>query len=136
MDRSEVEEYARVVHTSGGDLLRLIDDILDLSKVEAGKIEILIDEVNVTEIPQLLKNTFDPVAAKKNLTFNVLTDPDVPAVILTDGQRLQQILKNLLSNAFKFTEQGSVKVQIALADREKAAELLGIQTDELILQSP
>ncbi|WP_430708698.1 CHASE3 domain-containing protein [Neobacillus novalis] len=133
MDRSEVEEYARVVHTSGGDLLRLIDDILDLSKVEAGKIEILIDEVNVTEIPQLLKNTFDPVAAKKNLTFNVLTDPDVPAVILTDGQRLQQILKNLLSNAFKFTEQGSVKVQIALADREKAAELLGIQTDELIL---
>ncbi|MFJ5717144.1 CHASE3 domain-containing protein [Neobacillus sp. NPDC093127] len=130
MDRSEVEEYARVVHTSGGDLLRLIDDILDLSKVEAGKIEILIDEVNVTEIPQLLKNTFDPVAAKKNLTFNVLTDPDVPAVISTDGQRLQQILKNLLSNAFKFTEQGSVTVRIALADPDKAAELLGTQTVE------
>lgn len=130
MDRSEVEEYARVVHTSGGDLLRLIDDILDLSKVEAGKIEILIDEVNVTEIPQLLKNTFDPVAAKKNLTFNVLTDPAVPAVISTDGQRLQQILKNLLSNAFKFTEQGSVTVRIALADPDKAAELLGTQTDE------
>ncbi|KLT15498.1 histidine kinase [Neobacillus vireti] len=130
MDRSEVEEYARVVHTSGGDLLRLIDDILDLSKVEAGKIEILTDEVNVTEIPLLLRTTFEPVAAKKNLRFEVLTGPDVPAVISTDGQRLQQILKNLLSNAFKFTEKGGVTVRIELADPEKAAELLGGNADE------
>ncbi|MFF2447211.1 CHASE3 domain-containing protein [Neobacillus sp. NPDC058068] len=133
MDRSEVEEYASVVNTSGGDLLRLIDDILDLSKVEAGKIEILTDEVNVTEIPQLLRNTFDPVAVKKNLTFEVLTGPDVPAVISTDGQRLQQILKNLLSNAFKFTEKGGVTVRIELADPEKAAELLGGKADEAML---
>ena len=63
-------------------MLRLIDDILDLSKIEAGKIEILTDEVNVTEIPQMMKNMFEPVAAKKNLTFEVLTDPNVPNVII------------------------------------------------------
>ncbi|MEH7082274.1 CHASE3 domain-containing protein [Neobacillus drentensis] len=120
---SEVEEYASVVHTAGGDLLRLIDDILDLSKIEAGKIEILTDEVNVTEIPQTLRNLFDPVARKKNLTFDVVTHPDVPPVISTDGQRLQQILKNLLSNAFKFTEQGGVTVRIELAPLEKVEEL-------------
>ena len=110
MDVSEVKESARVVYTAGRDLLRLIDDILDLSKIEAGKIEILTDEVNVTEIPQMMKNMFDPVAANKNLTFEVVTAPNVPNVITTDGQRLQQIWKNLLSNAFKFTEQGSVTV--------------------------
>ncbi|WP_423800090.1 CHASE3 domain-containing protein [Neobacillus sp. SAB-20_R2A] len=123
MDQDEIEEYARVVNTAGGDLLRLIDDILDLSKIEAGKIEILTDEVNVTELPQTLKSLFDPVAAKKNVTFEVQTDADVPPVISTDGQRLQQILKNLLSNAFKFTEQGSVTVQIAVSPPEKAEQL-------------
>ncbi|TDK64006.1 response regulator [Bacillus salipaludis] len=123
MDNAEVEEYSRVVYTAGEDLLRLIDDILDLSKIEAGKIEILTDEVNVTELPQLLKNMFDPVAAKKNVKFEVVTHPDVPPVISTDGQRLQQILKNLLSNAFKFTEQGSVTVRMELAPPDFAEKL-------------
>lgn len=130
---SEVEEYAGVVHTAGGDLLRLIDDILDLSKIEAGKIEILTDEVNVTEIPQTLRNLFEPVARKKNLTFDVITHPDVPPVISTDGQRLQQILKNLLSNAFKFTEQGGVTVRIEFAPLEKVAELPDLQEDAVVL---
>ena len=133
MDMSEVREYSKVVFTAGKDLLRLIDDILDLSKIEAGKIEILTDEVNVTEIPQMMKNMFDPVAAKKNLLFEVQTQPDVPSVILTDGQRLQQILKNLLSNAFKFTEQGSVTVRIELADSEKVEELLGLREEVPVL---
>ncbi|WP_223594826.1 CHASE3 domain-containing protein [Neobacillus bataviensis] len=123
LDQDEVGEYARVVNTAGADLLRLIDDILDLSKIEAGKIEILTDEVNVTELPQILKSLFAPVAAKKNLTFEVHRHPNVPAVISTDGQRLQQILKNLLSNAFKFTEQGSVSVRINLADAEKVPDI-------------
>jgi len=130
---SEVEEYASVIHTAGGDLLRLIDDILDLSKIEAGKIEILTDEVNVTEIPQTLRNLFDPVARKKNLTFDVVTHPDVPPVISTDGQRLQQILKNLLSNAFKFTEQGGVTVRIELAPLEKVEELPDLHEDADVL---
>lgn len=133
LDMSEVEEYARVVYTAGGDLLRLIDDILDLSKIEAGKIEILTDEVNVTEIPQTIKNIFDPVAAKKNLTFEIVTQPDVPPVISTDGQRLQQILKNLLSNAFKFTDQGGVTVGIELAHPEKVADLPDLHADASVL---
>lgn len=133
MDHEEVAEYARVVNTSGADLLRLIDDILDLSKIEAGKIEIVTDEVNVTELPQTMRNMFNPVAAKKNLQFEIITNPNVPPVLSTDGQRLQQILKNLLSNAFKFTEQGGVTLQIELAPPEKAGQLLNRQTAEPVL---
>ena len=133
MDMSQVREYSNVVFTSGKDLLRLIDDILDLSKIEAGKIEILTDEVNVTELPQMMKNLFDPVAAQKNLLFEVQTQEDVPSVIKTDGKRLQQILKNLLSNAFKFTEQGSVTVRIALADTEKVEGLLYLREEVPVL---
>jgi len=133
LDADEVAEYARVVNTSGADLLRLIDDILDLSKIEAGKIEIVTDEVNVTELPQTMRNMFNPVAAKKNLQFEIITNPNVPPVLSTDGQRLQQILKNLLSNAFKFTEQGGVTLQIELAPPEKAGQLLNRQTAEPVL---
>ncbi len=133
MDMSEIREYSKIVFTAGKDLLQLIDDILDLSKVEAGKMEILTDEVNVTEIPQMMKNLFDPVAAKKNLSFEVQTQPDIPPVILTDGKRLQQILKNLLSNAFKFTEQGSVTLRIAPADSEKVEALLGLREEVPVL---
>ncbi|MHA7966417.1 response regulator [Paenibacillus sp. CAU 1782] len=113
---SEEEGYARVIHSSGRDLLTLIDDILDLSKIEAGKISIVLDEVNVTEIPDLMKLSFDPVAEKKNVVFQHEMQPDVPQIIRTDGQRLQQILKNLLSNAFKFTDSGSVTLKIHKAD--------------------
>lgn len=130
MDMLEVRESMNMVHSAGKDLLGLIDDILDLSKIEAGKIEILTDEVNVTEIPQMMKNMFNPVAANKNLTFKVHVDPDVPPIILTDGQRLQQIWKNLLSNAFKFTQEGSVTVRIELASPEKIEGLLGVEEIE------
>ena len=129
MDMSEVENLHKSFY-AGGDLLRLIDDILDLSKIEAGKIEILTDEVNVTEIPQMMKNMFDPVAAKKNLTFEVLKIQMYLLSYSTDGQRLQQIGKNLLSNAFKFTEQGSVTVRIELAHPEKVEELFGLEVKE------
>lgn len=133
MEMSEVVEYSSVVHGAGKDLLALIDDILDLSKVEAGKIEIMTDEVNVTEIPQAMSQMFAPVAAKKGLNFEVELAPDVPDVILTDGQRLQQILKNLLSNAFKFTEKGTVSLKIARADSARVNELLRLQPDETVL---
>lgn len=133
MEMSEVVEYSRVVHGAGKDLLALIDDILDLSKVEAGKIEIMTDEVNVTEIPQAMSQMFAPVAAKKGLNFEVELEPNVPDVILTDGQRLQQILKNLLSNAFKFTEKGTVSLKIARADSARVNELLRLQPDETVL---
>lgn len=133
LQMSEVVEYSRVVNAAGHDLLSLIDDILDLSKVEAGKIEIMQDEVNVTEIPQSMELMFAPVAAKKALDFHVILDSDVPSVIVTDGQRLQQILKNLLSNAFKFTEEGAVTMRIALADSSRIRELLHRGPNETIL---
>jgi two-component system chemotaxis sensor kinase CheA len=133
MQMSEVVDYSRVVYAAGNDLLALIDDILDLSKVEAGKIEIMTDEVNVTEIPQLMKLMFAPVADKKGLDFEVILEPNVPNVILTDGQRMQQIVKNLLSNAFKFTEQGSVTMKIALADPSRIQELLHRDPEETVL---
>lgn len=130
---SEVVEYSRVVNAAGHDLLSLIDDILDLSKVEAGKIEIMQDEVNVTELPQAMELMFAPVAAKKALDFHIILEPNVPSVIVTDGQRLQQILKNLLSNAFKFTEKGSVSMRIALAESARIKELLHRDPEETIL---
>ncbi|SFE56058.1 two-component system, chemotaxis family, sensor kinase CheA [Paenibacillus catalpae] len=115
------EGYAKVIHTSGTDLLKLIDDILDLSKIEAGKVVLTIDEVNLTEIPEMMKLTFNPVAEKKELAFIVDMADNLPDVWYTDGQRLQQILKNLLSNAFKFTEKGSVHLQIERAGDETLA---------------
>jgi Signal transduction histidine kinase len=110
------EGYAKVIHTSGTDLLKLIDDILDLSKIEAGKVVLTVDEVNLTEFPEMMKLTFNPIAEKRNIAFSVEMADDLPDVWHTDGQRLQQILKNLLSNAFKFTEKGSVHLQIQSAD--------------------
>jgi two-component system chemotaxis sensor kinase CheA len=123
-EETEVEEYSRVIFRAGQDLLRLIDDILDLSKIEAGKIEILTDEVNVSEIPQSMKSMFEPIAAKKQLAFGVEMHPDTPSVLLTDGQRLHQVLKNLLSNACKFTEKGSVTLRIEPAHPDRVRELL------------
>ncbi|WP_424767407.1 response regulator [Paenibacillus sp. sgz302251] len=112
----EETNYAKVIHTSGNDLLALIDDILDLTKVEAGKVLLVMDEVNVTEIPDYMTLSFNSAAEKKGIAFLVDVDDDVPSVLYTDGQRLQQILKNLLSNAFKFTETGSVTLKIKNAD--------------------
>jgi two-component system chemotaxis sensor kinase CheA len=112
----EEKEYARVILSSGQDLLSLIDDILDLSKVEAGKIEILVDELNVSELPKLMSYNFGQLAEKKGVQFDVVIDSEIPILLYTDGRRLQQILKNLLSNAFKFTEQGSVTLKIHKAE--------------------
>lgn len=108
----EEVEFAKVINTSGKDLLNLINDVLDLSKVEAGKLEMLFEEVNIDELPLYLKQSFTHFGTKNNIAFNVLKAPDVEDVFYTDQKRFQQILKNLLSNAFKFTEQGEVTVHI------------------------
>ncbi|AOH53039.1 hybrid sensor histidine kinase/response regulator [Peribacillus muralis] len=105
-------EFAGVIHSSGQDLLNLINDILDLSKVEAGKLELTLSEVNLSELPSSLERNFSHIANKKGLEFNINMSPDVPTIFQTDEKRFQQIIKNLLSNAFKFTEKGSVSVQI------------------------
>ena len=109
-------EFAQTIYSSGTDLLNLINDILDLSKVEAGKMEINPTDVSMNEIRDFVERTFKPVADQKSVTLVVDVAPDVPSPMFTDGQRLQQVLKNLLSNAFKFTQQGGVTLAIHRAE--------------------
>ncbi|MBO9518501.1 MAG: response regulator [Porphyrobacter sp.] len=108
----EQVKYAQTIHSSGNDLLSLINDILDLSKIEAGHIEVNPETVALERLATDMRRLFDPVAADGQLTFAVSIAETCPATIDTDRQRLEQILKNLLSNAFKFTETGGVKLEI------------------------
>lgn len=111
-------EFANTIYSSGQDLLELINDILDLSKVESGKMEIYCEKVDLKDIARFSERNFLPLAEKKGLKFNIQFDNDVPDSIYTDKQRLQQILKNLLSNAFKFTGEGRVILHIRYAKKE------------------
>src|SRR5215470_5779143 len=106
-------EYANVIHSSGADLLQLINDILDLSRVEAGKMELHPERFGLRALVDDLRAVFQPLTSEKGLTF-IATTPagDSPAELYTDRQRLRQILHNLLSNAVKFTEQGRVELRI------------------------
>jgi signal transduction histidine kinase/CheY-like chemotaxis protein len=111
-------EYARVIHKSGSDLLMLINDVLDLSKIEAGKIELRLANENVKQIKDDMQSLFAEVANQKKIDFSIEIDPAVPEFIVTDKLRIEQIIKNLLSNAFKFTkEYGTVRFNIKPADR-------------------
>ena len=112
---SKQVEFARTIRDSGVDLLKLINDILDLSKVESGTVTVDVGEVRLQELQQNLERTFGHVAENKGLAFKIDIDKKLPAAIYTDAQRLDQVLKNLLSNAFKFTEAGHVNLQIARA---------------------
>ncbi len=106
-------QYAHSISSAGNDLLNLINDILDLSKVEAGKLEIRPESVFLPKVLNSLEKTFEPLAQEKKLKFQIKIDPNVPDTMITDSQRLQQILKNLLSNAFKFTEKGQVTLRVS-----------------------
>jgi signal transduction histidine kinase/HAMP domain-containing protein len=108
-------EYATVIHSSGSDLLRLINDILDLTKVEAGKMDINPERFALTGLIEDLRGVFGPLTEEKRLGFTITTAPGVPADLITDKQRLRQILYNLLSNAVKFTERGRVELRIETA---------------------
>ncbi|MFB9854549.1 HAMP domain-containing protein [Micromonospora andamanensis] len=108
-------EFARTIHGSGSDLLRLIDDILDLSKIEAGRMDVEPTEVRFTEICNYVEQAFSPQAEEKGLDFQVRIGKDLPPAVVTDAQRLQQILRNLLSNAVKFTDNGAVTLRISRA---------------------
>ena len=106
-------EFATTIHSAGNDLLALINDILDLSKVEAGKMELDLGPVALADVCEDVERSFRPMAKEKGLTFNIEFDDALPASIVTDEQRLQQVLRNLLSNAFKFTHSGEVSLAIA-----------------------
>jgi signal transduction histidine kinase len=113
-DQNEDIRYAELIHASGNDLLQLINDILDLSKVEAGKMDIVRETVAVEDAVNLLYHQFMPMAEQKNVAFVVEVGEDVPKLIESDGLRMNQILRNLLANAFKFTEQGMVRLTVSL----------------------
>ena len=117
----EQAQFAKTIQASGNDLLNLINDILDLSKIEAGHVEVRADELPIARLVKDLQRTFDPIAAERAVSFELAIDEDAPASIVSDRQRLEQILKNLLANAFKFTEAGSVTLAIAKAGAERVA---------------
>jgi len=108
-------EFAQTILSSGTDLLSLINDILDLAKIESGTVTLNVAPERLSDLGDYVNRTFRQVARDKGLEFGIFVDPKLPAVIETDGKRLQQILKNLLSNAIKFTERGSVTLRIAAA---------------------
>ncbi|MEY2160090.1 MULTISPECIES: response regulator [unclassified Rhodanobacter] len=111
LDEEQVES-ARIIHDAGNSLLHLINDILDLSKVEAGKMELVIDNLALAGLGQRLRRTFAHVAEEKRLGFTLDIDPGLPPVLRTDASKLEQIANNLLSNAFKFTADGTVGLRI------------------------
>jgi len=110
-------EYTEIIYRSGSDLLTLINDILDLAKIESGKLNLVYDHSIISHIMQDIQQLFTVMANKKNIRFTVQMSEDVPVVIYTDKIRLEQILKNLLSNAFKFTpENGSIELNISFRE--------------------
>jgi len=115
LDAEEVEAAA-VIHDSGSNLLRLINDILDLSKIEAGKMDVHREEVRVDAIAREVTRHFRHMAVESRLEFAIDVDPQVPEALVTDRSKLQQILNNLLGNAFKFTREGKVTLRLSLAD--------------------
>jgi CheY-like chemotaxis protein/signal transduction histidine kinase/HAMP domain-containing protein len=108
-------EFARTIHGAGTDLLNLISDILDLSKIESGTVTVEAEEVYFSNLLELVSRTFRHEAEARRLTFDVQLDANVGRTMVTDPKRLQQVLKNLLSNAFKFTEHGGVRLHVSAA---------------------
>jgi PAS domain S-box-containing protein len=131
-------QYAKIIHKSGNDLLSLINDILDLSKIEAGKIDILFEEVKIAEIAEDMEQLFTVLANEKKITFSIVFQNHIARTIITDRQRIGQVIKNLLSNAFKFTHEGGEvtlaftmehdRLSIAVADSG-----IGIPPDKQLL---
>ncbi len=132
-------EFASTIHTAGADLLSLISDILDLTKIEAGKMEINPGLASLSGIREYVERAFASVAEQKGLEFEVRATEQAPAAIFTDEQRLEQVLRNLLSNAFKFTESGRVELELAAAPDDSPYQLsvtvrdtgIGIAEDKL-----
>ncbi len=118
---AEQVKYARTIRASGDDLLILINDILDLSKIEAGHIQIHPEAVSLQRLANDIRQLFQPVADDRKVALEVVIAGDCPTAIETDRQRLEQVLKNLVSNAFKFTESGSVRLDMAMVGEDHLA---------------
>ncbi|MDR5782985.1 response regulator [Caballeronia sp. LZ065] len=130
-------KYAQTIYSAGNDLLNLINDILDLSKVEAGKLDLHIEDVPLQRIMETLRRTFEPLARQKQLTLELRNEMAGYPTLETDSRRLEQVLKNLLSNAIKFTDAGVVSLTLRNAGYSRAVEFevkdtgIGIPTDQL-----
>src|SRR5262249_12707436 len=109
-------EFAKTIHSSGNDLLMLINDILDLSKIESGTVVVDASEVRLDDLRAYVERTLPHVAESKDLEFDIELDAQLPGSLFTDAKRLQQVIKNLLSNAFKFTHHGRVALSIEPAE--------------------
>ncbi len=123
-------QFAKTINACGDDLIQLINDILDLSKIESGYISVDYSPISFSEISRFVESTFNPISEAKHLNFTIEMDQSLPDQIETDSQRLNQILKNLLSNSFKFTEKGEVSLKIYKANnwRTNSASLEKAET--------
>jgi CheY-like chemotaxis protein/CHASE3 domain sensor protein len=110
---AEQVKFAESIYASGNDLLVLINDILDIAKVEAGKLEVVVEEVSLPKLVQGLEDMFKPLASDKRLAFRLDLQPGMPSTLVTDRHRVEQVLKNLLSNALKFTDSGDVSLAVS-----------------------
>ena len=126
-------EFARTIHSAGNDLLMLINDILDLSKIESGTVVVDVSELHLEELQQYVERNFRHVAEAKNVGFVVVLGEQLGKAVVTDAKRLQQILKNLLSNAFKFTHRGQVTLTIDHADGGWAPECEELERAQEVL---
>ena len=106
-------QFAQTIQSSGNDLLELINDVLDLSKIESGTVELEVSDAQFGELAKVVEGTFRHLADNRKLDFHIELEPGLPRIITTDVRRLHQVLKNLLSNAFKFTDQGSVTLRVS-----------------------
>ncbi len=126
---AEYADYINGIHTSGQNLLKLINDILDLSKIEAGKFEIQKEPVHVRQILEEFRQIFHVRTVQKSITFSVAVDPLIPEVLILDGTRLRQVLFNLIGNAIKFTDQGSIAVSVKQYAIARDSSEIGIRVE-------
>ncbi|WP_343034090.1 HAMP domain-containing protein [Aurantimonas aggregata] len=132
LDAKQIE-FARTIHSAGTDLLSLINDILDLSKIESGTVSIEVGDISLAELTQHMERTFRQIAADKNIGFTISFADDVPETVKSDEKRLQQIVLNLLSNAFKFTAAGEVTIDIKVAENGWNSDHAALNTAEGVL---
>jgi hypothetical protein len=126
-------DFAKTVYSSGSDLLALINEILDMSKIESGMIPVEFADLYLSDLRDYVDRNFQQIAQDRGLEFNIELQPGLPKSMRTDTKRLQQVLKNLLSNAFKFTEKGSVSLSIAVAEGGAAYDNPALHNSEVVL---
>ncbi|KRB59974.1 hypothetical protein ASD98_00355 [Flavobacterium sp. Root186] len=126
-------QFAKTINSCGDDLIQLINDILDLSKIESGYISVDYNPISFAEISRFVESTFNPISQAKHLHFEIMMDDNLPEVMETDSQRLNQILKNLLSNSFKFTEKGGVRLNIYKADNNWKTKNASLENAEAVV---